>query len=144
MHSRFLHKSSIFIAPGFEDIRRLVKEGKIEAYLITARFSFLKADFEKWLVKMNAREIFKEIHLNEKDEQPHLYKAALVEKYKLDVFVDDNWDIIRHLHESNQVKNSKVLAMWIYNFLDRHLDYQHKHATLKSAMYAIEKYVKAK
>jgi hypothetical protein len=90
----FLHKSSIFIAPGFEDIRRLVKEGKIEAYLITARFSFLKPDFDKWLSKMKAQEIFKAIHLNEQDEQPHLYKAKLVDKYNLDVFVDDNWDIV--------------------------------------------------
>jgi hypothetical protein len=133
----FLHKSSLFLAPGIEDIRQLVKEGKIEAYLITARFSFLKPDFDKWLHKMKAQEIFKAIHLNENDEQPHLYKAKLVNQYDLDVFVDDNWDIVNHLHKNAAGKRT---IYWIYNLLDKKMSYPHKHPTLKSMLQALRQH----
>ena len=47
------HKSSIFAAPGLNEVRQLVKAGKIEAYIVTGRFSHLKNDFERWQKKIN-------------------------------------------------------------------------------------------
>src|SRR5437879_3831161 len=45
----FLHKSSVWISPGVKKIKQMVKEGKIEAYIVTARYEFLKGDFQRWL-----------------------------------------------------------------------------------------------
>jgi hypothetical protein len=134
-----LHKSSLFIAPGFTDIKRLAQTGKIEAYLITGRYNFLKQDFEKWLDKMQAGTIFRKIHLNERNEQPHLYKEALIKKYHLDVFIDDNWDIIQHLHQGFSKKTHATLPIWVYNLFDKKIPYPHKYNGLKPVMAYIEK-----
>lgn len=121
-----LHKSSIFISPGYQDIKRLVKAGKIDAYLITARYSFLKKDLDKWLNKMHANDTFKQIYYNEHDEQPHLYKEKLIKQLKLDAFIDDNWDIVEYLHKLKLKNAHNTPTYWVYNFLDRHIAYPHK------------------
>jgi len=96
----FFHKSSIFLAPGFYQIRELSQQGLIEPYIITARFAHLKKDFTKWLTKMGANEFLKGTYLNEKDEQPHLFKKRIIKKLDLDIFVEDNWDIVNYLNTS--------------------------------------------
>lgn len=120
------HKSSIFIAPGLEDIKKLAKTGQLELYIITARYSFLKKDFEKWLKKINADKSFKGYFYNKQDEQPHLFKEKMIKKLNLDVFVEDNWDIVQHLSEK-----LKSRIYWIYNIFDKKIDYQHKQPHLK-------------
>lgn len=134
-----LHRSSLFIAPGYQDLRRLVKEGKIEAYLITGRFKFLSHDFSRWLKHLQADQVFKAIHLNGDNQQPHLYKEALIKKYNLDVFIDDNWDIIHHLSLGRAHRRHQALPIWIYNLLDRRINYRHKHPSLLQAIRYLEK-----
>jgi hypothetical protein len=134
---RLFHKSSIFIAPGYHDIAPLVKSRQIEAYLITARFSFLKEDLARWLTKMHAQDIFTGIYFNEHDEQPHLFKSKLVQKLKLDIFIEDNFDIVSYLNlESPALKNHSDI-FWIYNLFDAHKPYRYKYPTLKKAVDAI-------
>lgn len=127
------HYTSIFIAPGFDEIKKLVKSGKIEAYIITARYSFLEDDFKKWLTKMKINHIFTETYLNKKNEQPHLFKQRIIEELKLDIFVDDNWDIVNYLS-----KKTKTKIFWVYNILDRFIDYKYKFPTLKETLKKIE------
>lgn len=135
---QLFHKSSFIVAPGFEEIRELVEQGKIEAYLITARFDHLKPDLDRWVKKMGGEKIFKQVYHNRLNQQPHLYKAEMVNKLKLDLFVEDNWDIVRHLRELRKQKEHSTRVFWITNLFDKKIDYKDKHLTLKSALAGIK------
>lgn len=132
---KFFHKSSIFIAPGLDDIKQLIKNKKIKAYIVTARYSYMKKDLEIWLKKMKVDKNFSGIYYNQKDEQPHLYKERMIKKLGLDVFVEDNLDIVSYL-------SSKSKVFWIYNIFDRNHFYLNKFPDLKSAIKKIKKMIK--
>ncbi len=129
-----LHKSSIFVAPGFDMIKKLSKEGKIEVYIITGRYSFLKDDLEKWLNKIDSKSFVKEWFYNKHDAQPHTYKEKIIRALNLDIYIEDNWDIVNHLNAMQKEKNPKLKVLWIYNLFDRNIPYKHKFPTLKKAV----------
>jgi len=129
---RLFHKTSLFVAPGFDDVIKLIKQNKIEAYLITGRFSFLKNDLDQWLDKIEAKKYFAGCFYNELDEQPHIFKDRVIKKLKLDVFIEDNWDIIAAL--KNKERHSQLQIFWIYNFFDKGINYPHKYPYLKKAV----------
>lgn len=129
---KLFHKSSIFIAPGLDEIKKLILERKINAYIITARYSYLKKDLEKWLKKMKISQSFSGIYYNQKDEQPHLFKEQMIRKLKLDFFVEDNWDIVDYL--KSKIKNDKFKIYWIYNMFDRNILYKYKFSSLKNVV----------
>lgn len=131
---RFFHKSSIFIAPGLEDVKKLIQTKKIKAYIITARYSYLKNDLEIWLKKMKINQYFSGIYYNQKDEQPHIFKERMIKKLGIDIFVEDNYDIVSCLD-----KKAIVKVFWIYNFLDKKLFYKYKYPTLKKVLEEIKK-----
>lgn len=132
---RLFHKSSIFNAPGLTEITRLVNEGKIEAYLITARYNFLGSSVEKWIKKNKLEKTFKGVFYNSKDEQPHEFKERLIKKLGLDVYIEDNFDIVNHLAKTTQAK-----IVWIYNIFDKGIAFPQKSPHLKSAMEFVKKW----
>lgn len=135
-----VHQSSIFPARGVDLLETLVKEGKIEAHLVTARYSFLDNHLYNWLKKYKLTHIFKTITLNKHDEQPHIFKEKMIEEFKLDYFIEDNLDIVKYLHtrqETASMKHTKIY--WIYNILDRFVDYPHKFPYLEKALEEIVK-----
>ena len=129
---RLFHKSSIFIAPGLDDIKKLIRTKKIKAYIITARYSYLKNDLKKWLKKMKINQSFSGIYYNQKDEQPHLFKEKMIRKLKLDLYIEDNWDIVKYLE--SKVKSQKLKVFWIFNLLDRNINYKYKFPSLKNVI----------
>jgi hypothetical protein len=135
---RMLHWTSMFVSPGYADVRRLVRDGKIEAHLVTGRFAFLKPDLDRWLKVMKAQDVFTSITYNEQNEQPHLYKERVLKKLDLDIFIEDNWDIVRHLAHERIDGRIKTLPYWIYNIVDKRIPYEHKFPTLKHAVDAVE------
>ena len=108
----FLHKSSYRPNFGFNDFLKLIKDPRYEVYIITARLSFMKDNVHNLLKRFDLKGI-KQIIQNHDDAQPHLYKEALIKKLKLDYYVDDNWDIVKHLTENTQAK-----IIWVDNFVD--------------------------
>ena len=123
------HKSSIYNAPGLTEISRLVQEGKIEAYLVTARFSFLGAGVERWVKRNHLDHTFAGVYHNAQDEQPHEFKERMIKELKLDVYVEDNFDIVNHLKSKTPTE-----IVWIYNLFDKHTPFPHKFPHLKDAM----------
>ncbi len=122
------HKSSLYVSPGFWTFKRWALEGRIELYIITARYSFLKPDLEAWMHKIGAHDFVKEVIYNSHDEQPHLYKEKIIRRHKLDIFVEDNWDVVKHLvHHDVPTR-----VFWIYNILDRRINYPFKYPHLKA------------
>ena len=130
---RLFHKSSIFIAPGIGDIRELVRHKKIEAYIITARYSFLGKELTEWIKKNKFDTVFAAVYYNKEDEQPHLFKERMIKKLNLQVFVEDNYDIVDHLS-----KKKLARILWIYNIFDRGIAYPHKFGYLKKAVDSIK------
>ena len=132
-----LHKSSLFVSPGYSEIKKLVKNNSIEAYLITSRYSFLKKDFESWKKKLSAETVFVQCFMNEHNEQPHKFKEKMVQSLKLDVFIEDNWDIVEHL--SKKCPDTRIL--WIYNIFDRGVTYPYRFNLLNKAVKALSSIV---
>lgn len=133
-----LHKSSFTTASGLAEIKTLIKEKKIEAYIISARYESLKNDFEEWIRKIDAKSYFSGIHYNNDNEQPHHFKHRMIQKLKLDVFVEDNWDIVQHLSTDHELRTMNCKILWIYNLFDRHIDYKYKYRSLKEAIFKIK------
>ncbi len=129
-----LHKSSVFIAPGFERIKQLRDAGIIEPYLVTARFSFLKNDLQEWLKKMDADSVFVESYANTDDEQPHLFKARKIQELGLDMFVEDNWDIVERVNRIVRPKKPDFMCWWVSNIMDSGIPYPHKVLSLDEAI----------
>lgn len=129
-----LHESSLVPAKGIGKLREMKQNGDIEVHLITARYGFLKGNLDKFLDKHQIRDIFTSINVNENYEQPHLYKERMVKSLKLDVYVEDNLDIVTHIHGKVKAK-----VLWIYNFLDRNHSYPYKYPYLEKALEDIKK-----
>lgn len=127
------HESSILPARGLALTRELIKGKKIEAYLISGRFSYLEPSLRRWLTKHNVEDLFTRIEVNRRDEQPHFFKERLLKELNLDVFIEDNLDIVEHLH------GGKTKVYWIYNLLDLFHPYPRKHPHLHSALEAMIK-----
>ena len=126
------HRSSIFIAPGMNELKMLVKEKKIIAYLVTSRFSFFGTGLMRWINKNNLDTVFENVYFNKNDEQPHMYKEKMIKKLDLDFFIEDNFDIVRFVNNK-----SKTKILWIYNIFDFFVDYPLKFASLKAAIKSI-------
>ena len=132
-----LHWSSFMVSPGFHIIHSLTRKGLIEPYIITARYGFLRKDFEYWAKKLNFQVHFKGHFMNDKNEQPHEFKERMIKKLNLDMFVEDNLNIVDHLNKTTDIE-----VLWIYNIFDTFVPYKHKYPTLKRALNYITTYVK--
>jgi hypothetical protein len=126
---RLVHKSSIYNAPGINEITKLVNEGKIEAYLITARYNYLGSSVEKWVEKNKLGKTFKGVFFNSRDEQPHEFKERMIKELKLDAYVEDNFDIVNYLSTKTSAE-----IYWVYNILDRREKFPKKFPDLASAL----------
>jgi hypothetical protein len=127
---RLAHRLSFFTPPGFEQIRVLTDTGLIEPYLITARYSFLSRDVDRFVEKHQLAQYFHKIITNKYDEQPHLYKERTIRENNIAIFVEDNWNIVQHLHRTLPY----VETLWMYNMLDRSISYPYKFAHLATAI----------
>jgi hypothetical protein len=126
-----LHETSYFPAHGLTDLKKLLKEKKIKAYLITGRYSFVKRSLLRWLKFHGIHELFEKIYVNDKDEQPHEYKERILKKLKLDMYVEDNWDIVEYLNHTLNKEKTLTEIHWVYNVLDRGIQYHYKYPYLK-------------
>lgn len=134
-----LHKTSFFIADGFDDAVLLIKKKHIEAYIITSRYEFLRRDTKRWFEKINKDGVFKDCIYNDGNEQPFIYKERKIGELKPNYFVEDNWDIVKHLNTYIREKNLKTKVLWIYNVLDRNIKYPYKFPSLKAVVEYMEK-----
>lgn len=124
-----VHESSFFPANGTDLLRELSSRNDIEFHLVTARFHFLQASLDRWLIKYDLKKVFTSINMNTQDNQPHIHKLKMIQRLKLDYFVEDNWDIINYLKGKTPAE-----IFWIYNITDRDLQYSDKFPYLKKAL----------
>lgn len=130
----FLHKSSVWPSSGMDELIRLIKDKKIKAYIVSARYELLENDFTRWSHTLDPNGLFSGYYYNNKNDQPQLFKEKMIKKLKLDIFVEDNWDIVKHINSKLVTRNSKLKILWIYNILDRNINYQYKFPSLKKVV----------
>jgi len=136
---KILHDSSILPANGTEILEELVTGKSVEAHLITGRYRFLNNHLYNFLDKYEMRNIFKSINFNKRDIQPHIFKEELIRKLGIEVFVEDNWDIVEYLSDKKRKYPNKVKIFWIYNLIDRYREYKYKYPYLEKALREIIK-----
>ena len=90
-------------------IKRIAKDKRYEPYVVSGRYSFLKRETKIWLEKRKLDGIFKEIFVNLKDEQPHLFKEKILKKLKVDIFLDDDSLLADYL--TSRLINTKVYCL---------------------------------
>ncbi|MDH7476276.1 MAG: hypothetical protein QHH09_02270 [Microgenomates group bacterium] len=129
-----LHKTSLFPQPGINELKNLIKEKKIKAYVISARYESLKEDFNYWKKRIDPDNLFSGWYYNEKNQQPYDFKTRMIKKFNLDIFVEDNWDIVKKLKVKSQKSKVKTKIFWIYNLFDKNIKYQYKFKNLKEVV----------
>ncbi len=133
------HKIVFGPAIGYEELKKLIKSKKINAYIITGRNESLKNDFKHWMKKLEAKKYFSGYYFNDMNEQPYEFKRKMIQKLKLDLYVEDNWDIVKNINLKPKTRNSKIKIFWIYNILDRNILYKYKFPSLISTINNIKK-----
>jgi len=126
----FLHKSSLWPSSGIKDLIKLIEQKKIKAYVVSARYELLENDFNDWIKIIDPNKKFSGYFYNNKNDQPQFFKEKMINKLDLDIFVEDNWDIVKHL----KMKNEKLKIYWIYNIFDRSINYKYKFSSLKNVI----------
>ena len=92
-----------------EFIKELAKDKRYELYIVSARYSFIKNETWRWLEKRKINNIFKDVYLNTKDEQPHLFKERILKDLKPDIFIDDDNLMADYLAE--KINDSKIYCL---------------------------------
>lgn len=137
----FLHKSSLWPSPGINELIKLVKQKKINAYVVSARYELLEKDFTRWINIIDPDKVFSGCFYNNKNDQPQLFKEKMINKLNLDIFVEDNWDIVSYLDLKSKGQNPKTKIFWIYNLLDRNKPFPNKFPDLNSVIIKIKKLI---
>lgn len=109
---RILSHHHLFRPPITENIRSLEKiarDTEIEIYLVSGRFGFLRDRTKEWLDTHNIKKYFRELYFNVKNEQPHLFKNKIINRLKLEKFVDDDLDLLFYLAD----KNPHIEFFWL-------------------------------
>src|SRR3989344_3255633 len=88
---------------------KIAAENNHTYYLISSRFGFLKKITEELVQKYNLDKIFKSLHFNIINEQPHLFKDKIIKKLKIDRYVDDDLFLLNFLAD----KNYKTKFFWL-------------------------------
>jgi hypothetical protein len=118
---------------GLREIERLKQEGKINPILLTGRFDLSRQKVQAILTRAGFPDLFSEIITNENNGQPHLFKERVIVEKNMEVYVEDNIDIVLYLRK----KLPQVKFFWIYNVIDRRFDYPLKYSSLLSAVKAL-------
>jgi hypothetical protein len=105
------------IAENLEYIRKLNMKNKNKYYLISSRFSFLKNRTTDLIKRHNLDKIFNAMYFNYENKQPHQFKNEIIKKINLDMFVDDDLQLLEYLTN----RNSKTKFFWLNNKISKPL-----------------------
>lgn len=82
-------------------LKELSKEKKYQLYLISSRFNFLEPETRRLVKKYELDKIFDKLYFNYDNKQPHEFKNEILQKLNLDIFVDDDLSLVRHVAKNN-------------------------------------------
>lgn len=99
------------IKNNLEYLKDLAKDKRYELYVVSGRYGFLGKKTKDWFKAYGVSEIFKEIHLNLNNEQPHVFKEKILKKLRPDIYFEDDWLIFRYLNKKISRKGIKMILV---------------------------------
>lgn len=82
----------------------LAQKNEVQFYLVTGRFNFLDKLTKKWLEKHQLKDFFYKIQINSDDLDPTIFKEKAVKKLGLDIFIDDDLEVLEYLKNRTKAK----------------------------------------
>lgn len=80
-------------------------------YLISSRFSFLEKRTSDIIKRYKLDKIFNAMYFNYSNNQPHEFKSEVIKKLNLDMYIDDDLQLLKYLSD----KNPKTKFFWLNN-----------------------------
>lgn len=99
------------IKENLEFLKQISKEDN-KLYLISSRFKFLEKRTAKLIKRYGFDKIFDEMYFNFENVQPHIFKNDVLKKLNLDIYVDDDLSLLKHVEKAN----NKTKFFWIKTF----------------------------
>ena len=109
---RILSHHPLFRPPITENInyvKNQALENKNKYYLISSRFSFLEKNTTNLIKRYSLDKIFNAMYFNYSNNQPHQFKDEVIKKLDLDMYVDDDLQLLEYLVD----KNPKTKFFWL-------------------------------
>jgi len=94
-----------FLRPGiYENITYLkgISKEKHKLYLISSRFGFLEERTKKLIETYKFESIFDKMFFNFTNKQPHEFKDDILQKLHLDIYVDDDFHLLKYVAKRNK------------------------------------------
>jgi hypothetical protein len=88
---------------------------KYNMFLISSRFGFLKKQTAYIIKQYKLDTIFKQLHFNFNNEQPHIFKNRIIKNLHIDRYIDDDLSLLKFL----AIENKKTLFFWLNNTLEK-------------------------
>jgi hypothetical protein len=98
-------------------VKKLSLSDKNKYYIVSSRFGFLKKRTYDFIKKNCLDKIFDSIYFNYSNLQPHKFKDKMVKKLNLDLFVDDDLQLLEYLAN----KNPKTNFFWLNDNISKSL-----------------------
>ena len=105
------------IAENMNFLKKLASANKDKYYLISSRFGFLKTRTDNLIKKYHFDKIFNAMYFNYDNKQPHEFKNEIIKKLDLDMFVDDDLQLLEYLTD----KNPKTKFFWLNEKVNKSL-----------------------
>lgn len=70
-------------------------------YLISSRYKFLEPETTRLIKKYQLDNIFDGMYFNYTNEQPHFFKETVLKSLNLDIYIDDDLSLLKHVAKSN-------------------------------------------
>ena len=80
-------------------VHDLASSGKHQLHLISSRYNFLERITHHLLDRFRLTPDFTSVNLNLDNEQAHLFKLHVIKKLKIDIFVDDDYQLLLFLSQ---------------------------------------------
>ncbi len=84
-------------------------------FLISSRYEFLRQTTEKLIKQYTLDKLFSELHFNFENKQAHIFKSGIINKLKLDAYVDDDLPLLKYVAG----RNNQVKLYWLNNRIDK-------------------------
>jgi len=93
-----------FFRPAIKEnlaVLKSISKKKNQLYLISSRYNFLRNETNRLIQKHELDKIFDHMYFNYDNEQPHLFKEKILKTLHLDLYIDDDLSLLRHVAKSN-------------------------------------------
>ncbi len=114
IHHPFLRQP---IKENVEFMKDLASKNTHKHYLISSRLGFLKEKTLHLVKKHQLNKLFEDLYFNFENKQAHIFKNEIIQKLKIDMYVDDDLHLLKYLAQNN----AKTKFFWLNKKIKKNL-----------------------